>query len=83
MPSFERTLNTVSSSKIRYCPFTPFNFPVLKIPKKVRRLNLEKENFYKGLLKGIRGQYLIFEDNYVFGIRKHEGTKVEIKIDQG
>lgn len=83
----ERALNYLPSNYKKYIvkdfKITCFNFPVLKIPTKVRRLNLEKENFYKGLLKGIKGQYLIFEDNSVFGIRKHEGTKVEIKIDQG
>ena len=26
-PSWLRTLNTVSSSNIKYCPFIPFNFP--------------------------------------------------------
>ena len=82
----ERALNYLPSNYKKYIveeiKTTRFNFPVLKIPTKVRRLKLEKENIYKGLLKGIKGQYLIFEDNTVFGVRAHEGTKVEIKIDQ-
>ena len=82
----ERALNYLPSDFEKFIikdfKVNSFNFPVLKIPKKVKRLNLEKENFYKGVLKGIKGQYLIFEDNSVFGIRRHEGTRVEIKIDQ-
>ena len=55
-------------------------FPVLQYPEKVKSLNLEKENFYTGVLKGIKGQYLIFEDQTVYNIRSNEGTKVKIEI---
>ena len=57
------------------------NFPVLQYPKKVRSLNLEKENKFSGLLKGIKGQYLLFEDQTVYNIRSNEGTRVTIEID--
>ena len=66
----------VQNSKI-----TRFNFPVLKIPKKVKSLNLLKEKIYKGVLKGIKGQYLIFEDDTVFNVRSNEGTKVQITMN--
>ena len=56
------------------------NFPVEVYPTKVSSLNLEKENFYEGILKGIKGQYLIFEDGKVFNVRSNEGYKVEINI---
>ncbi|MCF4100071.1 DUF2797 domain-containing protein [Gillisia sp. M10.2A] len=55
-------------------------FPVLKFPPKVKSLNLTKAPFYQGVLKGIKGQYLIFEDGTVFNIRSHEGFVVEIGI---
>ena len=55
------------------------NFPVLKIPEKVKRLNIVKENNFEGILKGIKGQYLIFEDNSVFNIRSNEGLQITIK----
>ena len=54
-------------------------FPVLKIPEKVKSLNLVKENNFEGILKGIKGQYLIFEDNSVFNIRGNEGLQITIK----
>lgn len=56
------------------------NFPVDVYPTKVSSLNLEKENSYEGVLKGIKGQYLIFEDGKVFNVRSNEGYKVSIDI---
>jgi hypothetical protein len=55
------------------------NFPVLKIPEKMKSLNIVKENNFEGILKGIKGQYLIFEDNSVFNIRSNEGLQITIK----
>ncbi len=59
---------------------TNLEFPVLKYPEKVKSLNLDKTPSYKGVLKGIKGQYLIFEDNTVFNIRGSEGYYVGIDI---
>jgi len=56
------------------------NFPVLKYPQKVHSLNLSKTPQYTGILVGIKGQYLIFEDNTVFNVRNHEGFVVDIQI---
>jgi len=55
-------------------------FPVLQYPKKVKSLNLDKTPTYSGILKGIKGQYLIFEDNTVFNIRGSEGYVVGLEI---
>ena len=59
---------------------THLEFPVLKYPEKVKSLNLDKTPSYKGILKGIKGQYLIFEDNTVFNVRGSEGYYVYISI---
>jgi hypothetical protein len=59
---------------------TNLEFPVLHYPEKPKSLNLEKEKLYTGVLKGIKGQYLIFEDDTVFNIRGNEGLVVDIKI---
>ncbi len=59
---------------------TNFEYPVLAFPGKVKSINLDKTNTFTGKLKGIKGQYLIFEDGHVFNIRKHGGYKVSIKI---
>ncbi|MBT8296562.1 MAG: DUF2797 domain-containing protein [Gramella sp.] len=59
---------------------TEIKFPVQQFPEKVKSLNLIKHPFYEGVLKGIKGQYLIFEDGTVFNIRSNEGLVVEIKV---
>lgn len=59
---------------------TNLEFPVLKYPEKVKSLNLDKTPSYKGTLKGIKGQYLIFEDNTVFNVRGSEGYYVGINF---
>ena len=56
------------------------DFPVLKYPSKVKSLNLTKTPVYTGVLKGIKGQYFIFEDDTVFNIRGNEGTVVGLSI---
>ncbi|XCF07870.1 DUF2797 domain-containing protein [Tamlana crocina] len=59
---------------------TNLNFPVLKYPEKPKSLNLKKEKQYTGKLVGVKGQYLIFEDNTVFNVRANEGLVVQIVV---
>lgn len=59
---------------------TEIKFPVLEFPKKIKTLNLKKDHFYEGVLKGIKGQYLIFEDGRAFNVRSHEGFVVEMNV---
>ena len=61
--------------------YKEINFRVIKYPDKINSLNLKKYIHYSGKLKGIKGQYLIFEDSTVFNIRSNEGLKVEINIE--
>ncbi|AUC78894.1 DUF2797 domain-containing protein [Nonlabens sp. MB-3u-79] len=56
-------------------------FPVLQYPTKVTSVNLAKTTQHAGKLKGIKGQYLIFEDGTVMNLRSHEGLVLEIKVD--
>ncbi|MCE2614123.1 DUF2797 domain-containing protein [Flavobacteriaceae bacterium D16] len=56
------------------------DFPVLQYPEKVKSLNLGKTPSYQGKLKGIKGQYLIFEDNTVFNVRSNEGYYVSLEV---
>lgn len=60
---------------------THLQFPVLQYPKKVKSLNLDKTPFFEGKLKGIKGQYLIFEDNTVFNIRGSEGYFIGLTVN--
>lgn len=60
---------------------TNLEFPVHKYPTNPKSLNLEKEQSYTGKLVGIKGQYLMFEDDTVFNIRGNEGLFVGISIN--
>jgi hypothetical protein len=59
---------------------THLNFPVNTYPEKPKSLNLKKELKYAGKLVGIKGQYLIFEDQTVFNVRSNEGLVVNLNI---
>ncbi len=61
---------------------TAVEFPVLQYPNKLKSLNLVKATNYTGVLKGIKGQYLIFEDDTVFNIRGNEGLYVSLSINE-
>jgi len=60
---------------------TVLNFPIVNYPKKVKSLNLSKTPKYSGKLIGIKGQYLIFEDDTVFNIRSNEGTIISLNLN--
>jgi len=60
--------------------FYTIDFPVLQYPVKVKSINLEKTPNFSGKLKGIKGQYLIFEDGRVFNVRNNEGNVVSLHV---
>ena len=60
---------------------THLDFPVEQYPEKPKSLNLDKTPEYSGVLKGIKGQYLIFEDNTVFNVRSNEGYVVKVAVN--
>ena len=60
---------------------TNIEFPVIKYPEKPKSLNIQKEQQYSGKLVGIKGQYLIFEDDTVFNVRANEGLVVKITVN--
>ncbi len=56
------------------------NFPVMKYPVKIKSLNLTKTPSFENRLVGIKGQYLIFENDTVFNVRGNEGFVVEMSF---
>ena len=60
---------------------TELSFPVLRYPLTLKSLNLQKTPDYSGKLKGIKGQYLIFEDDTVFNVRNYSGFVVGLSIN--
>jgi len=55
------------------------NFPVTDYPVKVKSIGFDKVPEFTGVLKGIKGQYLLFENGIVMNIRKHGGYIVSLK----
>lgn len=54
------------------------NYPVEVFPLKPKTLTFDKEATISGTLKGIKGQYLLLDNDRVLNIRKHNGYKVKI-----
>jgi hypothetical protein len=52
------------------------NYPVLEYPKKIKSLGFDKDPVVKGVLLGLKGQYLIL-DTGVINMRKHQGYQIE------
>ena len=59
---------------------TTITYPVLEFPEKVKSLGFDKLNEICGRLMGIKGQYLLFDDNTVLNIRKHTGYVVKVEF---
>ncbi|MBE15372.1 MAG: hypothetical protein CL867_03925 [Cytophagaceae bacterium] len=59
---------------------TAIHFPVLSFPTKLKTLNLDKTPAFEGVLKGIKGQYLIFDNDTVFNVRSWEGYVVRLTL---
>lgn len=53
-------------------------YPVLAYPAKVNSVGLKKMPRIEGVLTGIKGQYLLFDNNNVFNVRNHEGFVVDL-----
>ena len=76
---YERSklMNIVSSDLKQYLSknnnITKLNYPVFNYPEKVKSLGFDKQNIIEGILTGIRGQYLYFDNEFVINIRKHNG----------
>jgi len=54
------------------------NYPVSHYPEKITSLNLEKQENISGILTGIKGQYLMFDEHYVFNVRRHTSFEIEM-----
>lgn len=58
---------------------TKIHFPVERYPEKVKSMKLDKFPEIEKKLVGIKGQYLIFDDDSVINIRSHAGYEVTIE----
>ncbi|MEN8228671.1 MAG: DUF2797 domain-containing protein [Bacteroidota bacterium] len=54
-------------------------YPVSRYPEKIKSLNFHKDHRVSGVLSGIKGQYLLLEDNRVINMRKFGGYLISLK----
>lgn len=55
-------------------------YPVDTYPKKIKSINLDKELGFEGKLQGIKGQYLLLDNDRVINVRKYSGYHLDIQI---
>lgn len=55
------------------------NYPVNTYPIKIKSINLEKEPIFEGELLGIKGQYLLLDQDRVINMRKYTGYSINIQ----
>ena len=55
------------------------NYPLSSYPLKVNSTGFDKSPQIDGVLKGIKGQYLIFENDTVINMRAHSGYKITME----
>jgi hypothetical protein len=60
---------------------TEIDYPVLEYPKKITSMNLDKSPVISGILKGIKGQYLIFEGGSVINLRNASGYEINLEVE--
>ncbi len=55
-------------------------YPIEEHPTTVKSMKLDKVPLFEKKLVGIKGQYLIFDDNTVMNVRSHEGYHISLSI---
>tara|TARA_Y100001934_G_scaffold277130_1_gene375221 strand:- start:351 stop:1151 length:801 start_codon:yes stop_codon:yes gene_type:complete len=60
---------------------THLEYPVEVYPDKVKSVGFDKVPEIRGRLQGIKGQYLLLEDNRVLNIRKHTGYHLKLCVN--
>lgn len=61
-------------------PAHEFIYPVAHYPEKIKSHNLDKTPVIRGVLQGIKGQYLIL-DTGVINIRKYSGYELKLRAE--
>lgn len=62
-------------------PIHAITYPVQRYPEKVTSINADKTPEFSGMLEGIKGQYLLFNENRVINIRKYAGYQVNLTVN--
>jgi hypothetical protein len=58
---------------------TIIQYPILRYPEKIKSLKLDTNPLIEGVLTGIKGQYLMINDQFVINIRSHTGYLISFE----
>ena len=58
------------------------NYPVNEYPVKIKSINLDKEPVFEATLLGIKGQYLLLDEDRVINMRKYSGYSLSIQASK-
>ncbi|MCX6189613.1 MAG: DUF2797 domain-containing protein [Bacteroidetes bacterium] len=58
---------------------TLINYPIIRLPEKVNSVGFDKSPQISGVLNGIKGQYLIFDNDTVINMRAHGGYRITLE----
>ncbi|OFC71851.1 DUF2797 domain-containing protein [Alteromonas confluentis] len=61
-------------------PAVEINYPVDTYPVKIKSINLDKTPAFTGVLTGIKGQYLMLDEDRVINIRKYSGYQATLSV---
>lgn len=78
--SFEWLPDLVKPYFVKHPQVLELHYPVMQYPTKLQSLSLDKSPNFSGVVAGIKGQYLLFEDGTVFNVRNNEGYVVRIVL---
>ena len=56
------------------------DYPVTQYPEKVKSISFDKQPKIEGTLLGIKGQYLLLDDDRVLNMRKHTGYEINFTV---
>lgn len=57
------------------------DYPVNEYPEKIKSIGFDKAPLIEGKLMGIKGQYLLLDNNRVINMRKHTGYEIELSYE--
>jgi len=60
---------------------THLHYPIEHYPLKVKSIKLDTLPDYEGRLRGIKGQYLYFDDGLVLNVRSHAGYEIQLEAE--
>lgn len=57
------------------------HYPVTQFPDKVKSIGFDKQPIIEGTLVGVKGQYLLLDNDRVINMRKHTGYEIDFHTD--